>query len=270
MITHGKVRDPRTAGELWKHALELVGKRPPVRARVLYVYPEVKAEEAMELYRHLFDALGAPSACIAPDGPFLVWWAARHGGGPSGVVVDCGFNRTTAFAFSVSPSREICGASVDLGGADVSSYLKRLSEASRSLGPLALESLKLNACAVYPGDGLEDDPRADEPVEVVVGEAGTTTIIGRERFLACEVLFRPQLLGKDTSLQEIVVQSGGSVRRKLPRRGGDALKRLLGGRRRPASRAGGALGVGDLQVACSRPSESAASGTSQHCPVAGR
>lgn len=206
-MEHGIVTNWEDMETLWNHTYSELKVKAPEQHPVLLTEPPLNPrknrEKAAEIF---FESINAPSLFVCMQAVLSLYASGRT----TGVVLDSGDGVT-----HVVPIYE--GFSIpqgimrnDLAGRDVTEYLQLLLRRSghnfhTSAEKEIVKNIKETACYVFdsPFDPkkeeilFEAENRAKHSHQPYKLPDGNTIEIGAERFLAPEILFRPELVGEE-------------------------------------------------------------------------
>jgi len=208
-IEHGIVTDWDDMEKLWNYVyskdhLNTFPEEHPVLLTEAPINPRRNREKAAEIF---FETFNAPAFFVSMQAILSLYGTGRV----TGVVLDSGDGVTHAvpiyegFAMPHSIQR------IDVAGRDITRYLKILLRREGHNFKTTSEfeivrTIKEKACY------LAHNPQKEESMESEKGAYmlpdGSTIEIGKARFRAPEVLFRPDLIGEESSgLHEVLFHS---------------------------------------------------------------
>lgn len=172
----------------------------------------------------LFENLGVPCLFFASQ-PILSLFSTST---TSGTVLESGEGVTQSCVVYEGYSLPNSYERFDYGGADVSDYLKTLLKKKgyqffNSTEFRLISEMKENSCFCFSNNinaDIEDVKKAlnKNPINYYLPD-GTTISIGEERLLAPEILFHPDLMGKEyLSFSDIIISSINKVDIQLRRK----------------------------------------------------
>ncbi|KAJ5070346.1 actin-42a [Anaeramoeba ignava] len=199
-IEHGIVTNWNEMEMIWNHVyseLNVKSQEHPVLLTEAPMNPKKNREKAIEIF---FETYGVPSFYIAIQAVMALYSSGRT----TGVVVDSGDGVThivpvyEGFSLPQSISR------INLAGRNITKYLQLLLRKSgysfiTSAEFEIVRNIKEQSCElaqVFFKDQTEEFEKSIQPIQYQLPDK-TEIQIGRERFQAPEILFRPEIIGLD-------------------------------------------------------------------------
>ena len=197
---------------LVEHALYLMNLKKPLNRYVLVTCPTLATERFIMFFLNLFlTELGALGICFSSQ-PYLSFLA--NDTQITGLLVELGHSQVQLVA--ILKGHIIRSDDYSYGGKDVDAYFRQLigpkislNEPIKGVAPtIFIEEMKAKMCEIYPALNLLEVKDKPEEVEKMnklhVLPDKSTIVLGLERFLANEILFRPELVGKEKSIPDLI------------------------------------------------------------------
>eukprot|EP00274_Cyanoptyche_gloeocystis_P005801 CAMPEP_0196658520 /NCGR_PEP_ID=MMETSP1086-20130531/30109_1 /TAXON_ID=77921 /ORGANISM="Cyanoptyche gloeocystis , Strain SAG4.97" /LENGTH=381 /DNA_ID=CAMNT_0041992139 /DNA_START=96 /DNA_END=1241 /DNA_ORIENTATION=+ len=211
-IEHGIVKDWGDMEKIWSHVytneLKIQSEEHPVLLTEAPLNPRRNREKAAEIF---FETFNVPALFISIQAVLSLYASGRT----TGVVLDCGDGVTHAVPIFEGFALPHCITRIDVAGRDVTDQLMLLlRKAGYNLHTSAerevVKSIKETACYCAYNLQKEETVAQDKsrpPSEYKLPDH-TVIELGPERFRAPEVLFRPELIGKEfPGIHECLVDS---------------------------------------------------------------
>ncbi|NHI94602.1 MAG: hypothetical protein EAX96_19075 [Candidatus Lokiarchaeota archaeon] len=199
---------------LVEHALFQLNLKKPLNRHVLVTCPTLATERFIMFFMNLFlSELGALGICFSSQ-PYLSFLANDQQ--ITGLLVELGHSQIQLVA--ILKGHIIRSDDYSYGGKDVDAYFRQLiapkislNEPINGVAPaIFIEEMKANMCEIYPGlnlleikDDLNKVQKMNKPHVLPNKE---TLILGLERYLANEILFRSELVGKEKSIPDMIYE----------------------------------------------------------------
>ncbi|KAI8926724.1 actin-5 [Entophlyctis helioformis] len=215
-IRRGIISDWSDLEMVLRHAFENVLRMSPGDIPIFLTETPLDSKDERErTVQLMFDTFGASSVYLASQA-FMSLYSTGH---ITGLVVDCGDGVTNIVPYVNGVANTAAIQHINLGGADITEYFRvLLAETGRPISTFAerdaLRIVKEERCYV----ALD---ASKEPVKPVNCESRIGTItIGKELFLAPELLFKPSLAGINadalqTAIIKAIMKCNPSVRASL-------------------------------------------------------
>ncbi|XP_066493006.1 actin-related protein T2-like [Tiliqua scincoides] len=186
--------------KIWKHiydkGLELRAFERPV---LMTETPRNPKEDRAKLAQVMFERFNVPAFYLSVQAVLSLYALARY----SGIVVDCGFGVSHAVPVYEGYCLPHAVTRLDIGGRDITSYLRNLLLESRQYtrnfpeGFNVAEDIKVKLCFVSQGSSHHEQSRRYDtlPKEYELPD-GHRIRIAEPLFQAPEILFTPSNVGK--------------------------------------------------------------------------
>nr|MDO8135799.1 actin family protein [Candidatus Njordarchaeum guaymaensis] len=211
-VEHGMILDWQAMEKIWHFTFYNDLRVNPAEHPVLLTEPPLNPRKNREkMAEIMFETFNVPAMYVSMQAVLSLYASGRT----TGLVVDSGDGVThivpiyEGFALTHAINR------VDLGGRDITEYLRRLlrqrgyslvSSAEREI----VRDVKEKLCyvALEPEKEMKLAEKVAEMQKEYVLPDGEKVVIGAERFLAPEVFFNPGVIGMEaTPLDESIVDS---------------------------------------------------------------
>ncbi|MHA1595984.1 MAG: actin, cytoplasmic 2 [Candidatus Baldrarchaeia archaeon] len=212
-IEHGVIKDWDAMEKIWHYTfyneLRVNPSEHPVLLTEAPLNPDKNREKLAEI---MFETFNVPALWISVQAILSLYASGRT----TGVVVDSGDGVTHVVPIYEGYAIEPAVQRLDLGGRDVTEYLRTLlmergysfiSSAEKEL----VRDIKEKLC--YVALDLEKEMKHAEKFREAVEKKykmpdGSEVVLGSERFLAPEVMFDPMRIGKELPpLHEVIIES---------------------------------------------------------------
>jgi len=208
----GKIRDEKSMKMILDHTLSYLNLTKPLGRYVIISHPTLATEKYIMFFIEYFmEDWNAMGICLSPQ-PFLAFLANdQH---VTGLMVELGHSQIQLAA--ILKGHLIKDVDYSYGGKEVDDYFRQLisskisaNEPIKEVAPaIFLEKMKRSLCEIYPQMNLleiKDDPQKTEQMKKrFILPDNSETILDVERFLTHEILFRPELIGKEKSLPDMI------------------------------------------------------------------
>ncbi|WXG45603.1 MAG: actin family protein [Candidatus Atabeyarchaeum deiterrae] len=211
-VEHGMILDWQAMEKIWHFTFYNDLRVNPAEHPILLTEPPLNPRKNREkMAEIMFETFNVPAMYVSMQAVLSLYASGRT----TGLVVDSGDGVThivpiyEGFALTHAINR------VDLGGRDITEYLRRLlrqrgyslvSSAEREI----VRDIKEKLCyvALEPEKEMKLAEKVAEMQKEYVLPDGEKVVIGAERFLAPEVFFNPGVIGMEaTPLDESIVDS---------------------------------------------------------------
>ncbi|CAD5218377.1 unnamed protein product [Bursaphelenchus okinawaensis] len=207
-MEHGIVTDWNAMQQIWEFAysseqLNCNSSEHPVLLSEAPLNAVKNREKAMEIF---FETFNVPAIHVQMQAVLSLYAAGRA----TGVVLDSGDGVTHSVpiyeGFAIEPAIQ----RIDVAGRDVTNYFKLLLRKEghifhRSNEFELVREMKESVCQVLP---YSSNSSKDESLKAYTLPDGETIKVGRARFQAPEVLFRPEIVGLEyCGLSQCIVNS---------------------------------------------------------------
>jgi len=200
-IQHGQVLDWEAMERIWHFTFFNDLRINPNEHPILLTEPPLNAKGNREkMATIMFDTFNAPSLYISMQAVLSLYASGRT----TGIVVDCGEGVSHIVPVYEGFSITHAIARTDIGGIDITEYLRRLlRQRGYSLTSTAeqeiIRDIKERLCyvALDPEKELALAQKVKDMVKSYTLPDGETVQIGQERFMAPEIFMKPTLVGKD-------------------------------------------------------------------------
>uniref|UniRef100_T1ISG9 Beta-centractin n=1 Tax=Strigamia maritima TaxID=126957 RepID=T1ISG9_STRMM len=209
-MEHGIVTDWNDMERIWqyiysKDQLQTFSEEHPVLITEAPLNPKRNREKTAEIF---FETFNVPALFVSMQAVLSLYATGRT----TGVVLDSGDGVTHAVPIYEGFAMPHSIMRVDIAGRDVTRYLRLLlrKEGVNFYTTAEFEivrTLKERACYLASNPQREESMETAEKTQYTLPD-GSTLEIGRARFRAPEVLFRPDLIGQEfEGLHEVLVYS---------------------------------------------------------------
>lgn len=211
-VEHGIIKSWPAMEKIWHYTFYTDMRIDPSEHPILLTEPPMNPRTNREkMAEIMFETFNAPAIYVAMQAVLSLYASGRT----TGLVIDAGDGVThivpiyEGFALTHAITR------VDLGGRDLTEYLRRLlrqrgytlqSSAEREI----VRDIKEKLCyvALDPEKELKLAQKVSEMEKTYMLPDGAPLTIGAERFLAPEVFFNPGVIGLEAQpLDEVIVQT---------------------------------------------------------------
>lgn len=196
-IANGLIADWNEIGKVWEHIITKRLNSNPEEQGLLFTEPPLNPKENREkMAKIVFEDLNAPFLFLGVQ-TVLSLYAY---GGTTGLVIDVGESMTNVSPIYETFEIPFCCSRLPLGGKDLTLYLqdslrKRSRHSSVAEEIEWVQWVKERGCQV--AADCESAAKSVETKEVKLPDDNTVVTLGAERYLTPEILFNPEMIGKD-------------------------------------------------------------------------
>ena len=208
VIQNGLITEWDDMARVWENIVTKRLNCNPEEQGLLITEPPLNPKENREkIAKIVFENLGAPFLFLGVQ-TVLSLYAY---GGTTGLVIDIGDSMTNVSPIYETFEIPFCTSRLPLGGKDLTLYLQQSLRKSGHNPMVAeeiewVEWIKENACQLAPDN--ETAMKETESKELKLPDNNTIVTLGSERYKTPEILFNPEIIGKELNgLHNYVVDS---------------------------------------------------------------
>ena len=208
----GKIHDEKNMKLILDHMLAYLNVTKPLGRHVIISHPTLATERYIMFFIEYFmDDWSAMGICLSPQ-PFLAFLANNQQ--ITGLMVELGHSQIQIAA--ILKGHLIKDVDFSYGGNEVDDYFRQLisskvssNEPINNVAPaIFIEKMKRSLCEIYPQLNLleikDDLSKTEKMRKRFILPDNSEVILGAERFLTHEILFRPELIGKEKSIPDMI------------------------------------------------------------------